>query len=148
MKRKKRKIIPAFLIAAVAVFMFLFFGSIARNRVTANLDKMLSNKDLWIYSHTKVYAEKQPELYNEILDMGERAIGDLMKDFVAHPEDNRRRQLVIDLVDTIVRQEGLNADTQWYASNGEWFDAVGKKLYEKYVGRVNAKVMQSAHIND
>ena len=117
-------------ITAASILLSLFgFG---KSRVTANLDKMLSDKDMVIYSHTMFYAQKHPELYNEILNLGENAIEDLIKDFVDHPEDNLRRQLIIDLVDTIVQQEGLASDAaaqSWYASNSDWFEAVGKDLY-------------------
>ena len=51
-----------------------------------------------------VYAIKYPELYNEIFDQGEKTIGDLMIDFVNHP-DEHRRSLVKNLVNTIVEQD-------------------------------------------
>ena len=126
-----------FWVIATASFILNLFG-FGKSRVTANLDKILSDKNVGIYSHTMFYAQKHPELYNEILDLGENAIEDLMKDFVDHPEDNLRRQLIIDLVDTIVQQEGLASDAatqSWYASNSDWFEAVGKDLYEKYTGK-------------
>lgn len=146
MKKYFKAIIPIFCVAIIASLILIFSGFGTERRVTANLDAMLSDKALGIYSHTMVYAQKNPELYNEILDLGENAIGGLMKDFVAHPEDNRRRQLIIDLVNTIVQQEGLAPDTaaqSWYDSNSDWFEAVGKNLYEKYVGKVDSKVMKS-----
>lgn len=144
MKKYFKAIIPIFFVAIIASLMLILSGFGTERKVTANLDAMLSDKALGICSHTMVYAQKHPELYNEILDLGEKAIGGLMKDFVAHPEDNRRRQLIIDLVNTIVQQEGLAPDTQsWYASNSDWFEAVGKNLYEKYVGKVDSKVMKN-----
>lgn len=112
---------------------------------------MLSDQDMGIYSHTIVYAQKHPEQYNEILDLGEKAIGDLMTDFIAHPENNLRRQLIIDLVNTIAQQKGLAFDAaaqSWYASDSDWFEAVGKNLYEKYVGKVDSKVMKSIQNNE
>lgn len=133
-KIKTISLIWGVVITTSLILIFLGYGT--KSRVTGNLDKMLSDEALDIYSHTMIYAQKHPDLYNEILDLGEEAIGDLMQDFVSHPKDNRRKRLIIDLVDTIVQQEGLTSDTaaqSWYDSDSDWFDAVGKNLYEKYV---------------
>ena len=70
-----------------------------------------------------------------------------MNDFVAHP-DNQRRQLILDLLNDIARQEGLVSDEaaqSWYgyASDSDWFEAVGKNLYERYVGKANSSVMKN-----
>lgn len=134
--KKIKTIRPIGGVVITASLVLILSGFHTKSRVTANLDTMLSDKALGIYSHTMVYAKKHPELYNEILDLGEEAIGDLMQDFVSHPKDNRRKQLIIDLVDTIVQQEGLASDAgaqSWYDSDSDWFEAVGKNLYEKYV---------------
>ncbi len=145
-KKYFKSVIPIFCVVITALFMLILSNFAAEIKVASNLNKMLSDKDMMIYSHTFVYAQKHPEEYNEILDLGEKAIGGLMKDFVAHP-DNKRRKLIIDLVNTIAMQERLVSDEAvqawYYASDSEWFEAVGKSLYERYVSKVNSRVMKS-----
>lgn len=149
-KKHSKAIIPIFCVVMTALFMLIFSNLVSEIKVSYNLNKMLSDKDMMIYSHTMVYAQKHPEEYHEILDLGEKAIGGLIKDFVAHP-DNPRRKLIIDLVNEIARQEGLVPDeaTQswYYDSDSEWFEAVGKNLYERYVGKANSWVMKSIQNN-
>lgn len=132
MKKYIKALIAIFCVVITASCILLFSGFSTEIKVTANLNKMLSDPDMAVCSHTMFYAQKHPEQYHEILDLGEKAIGGLMKDFVAHPS-NLRRQLIIDLVNDIARQEGLVSDEAaqaQYASNSDWFDAVGKNLYE------------------
>lgn len=150
LKKHFKSIIPIFCVVITALFMLILSNFAAEIKVTSNLNKMLSDKDMAIYSHTIVYAQKHSKEYHEILDLGEKAIRGLMKDFVAHP-NNLRRQLIIDLVDDIAGQEELVSDETaqaWYASDSEWFEAVGKNLYEKYVGKVNLRVMKSIQNNE
>ena len=149
MKKYFKAIIPIFCLVITASFVLILSGFVSEIKVTSRLNKMLSDKNMGVYSHTMFYAQKHPEEYQGILDLGEKAIRGLMKDFIAHP-DNLRRQLIIDLVNDIAQQEGLIPDEAaklWYASNSDWFNAVGKDLYEKYVGKVNLRVMKSFQSN-
>ena len=101
MKKYLKTVLSVVLI--LIIFNLILFGFPLKSRVTKNLDTMLSDQELGIYSHTMVYAEKYPELYNEILEMGEKALVDLMKDYVDHPDDNKRRAFIRDIVDTILK---------------------------------------------
>lgn len=155
MKKRFKIIIPTFFALSILLFLFLFSGFETKSKVTVNLDKMTSDEDLGIYSHSKFYIEAQPELYNEILGLGESAIKDLMVDFVDHPDDDLRKHIIMNLVNTIVQQKNLTVSKQkaddsstYYTSSSEWFDNVGKTLYEKYVGEVNAQVLKSVHSNN
>ena len=56
----KQSFLLFWVITAISFILSLLgFG---KSRVTANLDKMLSDKDMVIYSHTMFYARKHPEL--------------------------------------------------------------------------------------
>lgn len=150
MKKYFKGIISVFCLITAISSILLFSGFDTKSKVTSNLDEMLSDQDAIIYSHTMVYSQKHSKLYNEILALGENAIGDLMKDFIAHPENRQRRQLIIDLVSAIALQEELafNTATQsWYASDSDWFEAVGKNLYEKYVGNLDSNSIQNNQNN-
>ena len=81
MKKYLKVIIPMFCVIITALFMLILSDFAAEIKVTSSLNKMLSDKDLGIYSHTFVYAQKHPEEYHELLDLGEKAIGGVNERF-------------------------------------------------------------------
>ncbi|HBT64620.1 MAG TPA: hypothetical protein DEB10_08180, partial [Ruminococcaceae bacterium] len=145
--KKHWKIISLSLLLVTVITTSLFLsGYKSKSEVTVALDKMLSDESLGMYSHTMFYAQKHPELYNEIINMGENAISDLLIDFVDNPENDVRKNVIIDLVNQIVQKDELTVSKSIkedslqtsFSSSNEWFEQIGKNLYTKYVGELDS----------
>lgn len=153
MKKYLHRIVPILILVIAVSTAFVLSGFSSKSSVSEALDSMFDEDSEKIYGHTMFYEQQNSETYNDIVDMGEGALKELLTDFVDHPYDDVRKQLIIDLISDIASQNNIkimrsdkNMLKEEYLSTDDWFEMVGNELYTKYVGTL--KDTKSLYSND